>query len=183
MANQIGEEFQQLDPYIKILTVSGGKSIVPQIEDLNKGVHVIIGTPGRLADHLQRGTLKLDLADRVVLDEVDVMLDKGFAEDVENILSYMNPNIERQTMLFSATLPPWVKNISSKYLNNPVTVDLVHSSDSKTPSQVEHFAIEMPILEDAKRSLLADILTVHMKTRLSFSPTKKLKQTNSQKQI
>ena len=132
LANQIGEEFEKLDRSIRILTVSGGKSIQPQIEDLNRGIHVIIGTPGRLADHLQRGSLILDSADRVVLDEVDVMLDKGFAEDVENILSYMNPKIPRQTMLFSATLPPWVKGISSRYLKNPVMVDLIESN-SQTP--------------------------------------------------
>src|SRR5207253_4646521 len=86
------------------------------------GVDVVVATPGRALDHINRGTLKLGGVRTVVLDEADEMLDMGFAEDIESILS--EAPTERQTVLFSATLPPRVGALTRKYLNNPVNIEI-----------------------------------------------------------
>src|SRR5204862_6420893 len=107
LAQQIGEEQRKTGRYIpdiSVVTLYGGAGYGRQFEDLKAGAHVVVGTPGRVLDHISRGTLKLDEIDYLVLDEADRMLDMGFLPDVERILR-RTPR-ERQTMLFSATLPP-----------------------------------------------------------------------------
>ncbi len=102
---------------IHVLPVYGGVSIGKQIGRLDQGIHVVVGTPGRVMDHMRRGTLKLDTVTHVVLDEADEMLNMGFQEDVEWILQHTPA--ERQTALFSATLSPSVRKLAEQYMHNP----------------------------------------------------------------
>ena len=106
----------------KVLAIYGGQPIRGQIEALNRGVHVVVATPGRAIDHINRGTLRLDNIEMVVLDEADEMLDMGFAEDIEAILE--KTPAERQTALFSATLPHRIAQIAKKHQKNPVRVQI-----------------------------------------------------------
>ncbi|PRO65170.1 DEAD/DEAH box helicase [Alkalicoccus urumqiensis] len=125
LAIQVAGEFQKLSKFTKVQTlpVYGGQSIGHQIKTLKRGVQVVVGTPGRVLDHINRGTLKLDRISKLVLDEADEMLDMGFIEDIEKILQ--NANEERQTLLFSATMPPAIRKLSNKYMKSPeqVTID------------------------------------------------------------
>jgi ATP-dependent RNA helicase DeaD len=105
---------------LRVVPIYGGQPIDRQLRSLRRGVHVVVGTPGRLLDHLRRGTLDLSGVRMVVLDEADEMLAMGFIEDVESILQEM-PD-ERQTALFSATMPPPIVALSRKYLRNPQRV-------------------------------------------------------------
>lgn len=120
LAIQICEEFRKLLKYkdnIKALPVYGGQPIDRQIFALKKGIQVVVGTPGRIMDHMKRRTLKMGNVKLVVLDEADEMLDMGFREDIEDILSKMPE--ERQTVLFSATMPKEIIELTKKYQNEP----------------------------------------------------------------
>ncbi|SDN30112.1 DEAD/DEAH box helicase [Alkalicoccus daliensis] len=125
LAIQVSGEFQKLSKFNKVQTlpVYGGQSIGHQIKSLKRGVQIVVGTPGRILDHVNRGTLKLDQISTLVLDEADEMLDMGFIDDIEKILK--NASTERQTLLFSATMPPAIRKLSNKYMNSPkhVTID------------------------------------------------------------
>lgn len=124
LAIQVSGELQKLSKYKKIRTlpIYGGQSITHQIRALKQGVQVVIGTPGRVLDHLRRKTLRLDKVHTVVLDEADEMLDMGFVDDMEEILKQVNK--ERQTLLFSATMPPAIKKLSYKYMKEPKLVSI-----------------------------------------------------------
>ena len=111
---------------IRSALLIGGESIQRQLTQLKNKPRVIVGTPGRINDHLQRKSLKLDKADFLVLDETDRMLDMGFTIQIENVLKFMP--MKRQTLLFSATLPSNIVRISKKYLNNPARVDVSDNS-------------------------------------------------------
>lgn len=117
---QVAGEIKKVGSHIKnlkVLAVYGGQPIGRQIRVLNKGVHVIVGTPGRVLDHIERGTLNLIGIETVVLDEADEMLDMGFREDIETILRH-TPK-QRQTLLFSATMPNAIRKITKFYQKNP----------------------------------------------------------------
>lgn len=105
---------------VRVLPIYGGQPIGRQLRELQRGVDVVVATPGRALDHIGRGTLRLASIETVVLDEADEMLDMGFADDIEAILS--EANTERQTVLFSATLPPRVSSLIKKYLQDPLTI-------------------------------------------------------------
>lgn len=120
LAIQVSEEMQRLGKYkknLRILPVYGGQPIDRQIRSLRRGAQIIIGTPGRVMDHMRRGTLKLDSINTMILDEADEMLNMGFREDIETILVQIP--LERQIMLFSATMPKPILEISNKFLTNP----------------------------------------------------------------
>ena len=119
---------------LRVTLLYGGRSLRPEYKALKSGPQIIIGTPGRTLDHLRQGTLDLRSVQFLVLDEADEMLDKGFAQDVEAILS-QTPS-RRQTALLSATMPEWVANTAKKYLRNPVTVKI--DGDLKALPTVEH---------------------------------------------
>jgi ATP-dependent RNA helicase DeaD len=114
LAVQIEKEIRKFGKSIKSVTIYGGVSIIPQIDALASGAQIAVGTPGRILDHMERGTMFLDGINFVVLDEADRMLDMGFIEDVQRILSGMPKN--RQTALFSATMPAEVVQISQDYM-------------------------------------------------------------------
>ncbi len=109
-------------PSFHVLPIYGGQDMRGQLRGLQRGAQVVVGTPGRVMDHLRRGSLKLDNLMTVVLDEADEMLRMGFVEDIEWILDHTPKT--RQTALFSATMPPAIRRIADKYLNNPVSVEI-----------------------------------------------------------
>jgi ATP-dependent RNA helicase DeaD len=129
LALQVAEAFSRYGahlPKINVLPIYGGSSYGVQLAGLRRGAQVVVGTPGRVIDHLERGTLDLSRVDYLVLDEADEMLTMGFAEDVERILSE-TPEY-KQVALFSATMPPAIRKITTKYLHDPFEV----SSKAKT---------------------------------------------------
>ena len=124
LASQVAEEARKLAPSRNCRTVPiyGGQSFRQQLSAMQKGFAIAVGTPGRVLDHLARGTLKLDHVDYVVLDEADRMLDIGFRPDIEKILRRCPK--DRQTLLLSATLPPPVLRLAQRYLYEPVNINL-----------------------------------------------------------
>ncbi|WP_369157574.1 DEAD/DEAH box helicase [Candidatus Thiodiazotropha sp. LNASS1] len=123
LAIQVAEAFQRYAAHIKgfhVLPVYGGQDYSGQIRQLKRGVHVVVGTPGRVMDHMRRGTLKLDSLQALVLDEADEMLRMGFIDDVEWILQQI-PEVH-QTALFSATMPKEIQHIARHHLNNPCEI-------------------------------------------------------------
>jgi ATP-dependent RNA helicase DeaD len=123
LALQVAEAFSRYGahlPQITVLPIYGGQSYTVQLAGLRRGAHIVVGTPGRVIDHLERGTLDLSHLDYLVLDEADEMLQMGFAEDVERILA--DTPEYKQVALFSATMPPAIRKITSKYLHDPVEV-------------------------------------------------------------
>ena len=122
LAAQVSGELRRLCLYrgLKVVTVYGGQPIRPQMDALQKGAHIVVGTPGRMLDHLSRGTLRLDRVRIAVLDEADEMLDIGFAYDIERILRFTPPS--RQTALFSATIPARIRHMVYRHLKRPVWV-------------------------------------------------------------
>jgi ATP-dependent RNA helicase DeaD len=127
LAIQVAEAIHTYSKHVgrvSVLPVYGGQPIQLQLKRLERGVHVVVGTPGRIMDHLRRGTLRLDAVRVVVLDEADEMLRMGFIEDVEWILSQAPAG--RQTALFSATLPREVRRIAERHLRNPVSIEIEH---------------------------------------------------------
>jgi ATP-dependent RNA helicase DDX21 len=121
----------------------GGTSISAQCQELRAGVHIVVCTPGRVLDLLERRALNLSSVTHVVLDEADRMLDMGFQDDMDKIFEAMKENpASRQVALFSATLPPWVQNVAKKYMSEDVvTVDLVEDESQKAAVTVRHIAI------------------------------------------
>jgi len=129
LADQVAKELRRLAraaDNIKILTLCGGVSIGPQIASLEHGAHVIVGTPGRVQEHLKKGTLKLDGLNTLVLDEADRMLDMGFYDAIAEIIG--QTPARRQTLLFSATYPAGIKQLSATFMRDPqqVRVEALH---------------------------------------------------------
>lgn len=126
LAIQVSEELSKLGVYrrISILPIYGGQPIERQIRALAKGAQVVVGTPGRVIDHLQRGTLRLDGTRMVVLDEADEMLDMGFREDIELILSQSPADCQK--VLFSATMPQPIRDLSKRFLREPEMLTIAH---------------------------------------------------------
>ncbi|MDF0752497.1 ATP-dependent RNA helicase DbpA [Marinobacter sp. 71-i] len=123
LADQVAKSLRELAvarENVKILSLCGGVSIGPQIGSLSHGAHIVVGTPGRIQDHLRKGTLKLDQLKTLVLDEADRMLDMGFQDAVEDIISQA-PS-KRQTLMFSATWPENIRKLSEQYQNKPADV-------------------------------------------------------------
>jgi ATP-dependent RNA helicase DeaD len=126
--------------YLKAAAIYGGQSIDRQILQLRRGAQIVVGTPGRVIDLLDRGNLKLDQVRWFVLDEADEMLSMGFIDDVERILSQAPE--ERQTALFSATMPPSIRMLVNKFLNSPVTVTV--EQPKATPNKINQVAYIIP---------------------------------------
>ena len=125
LAIQVAEAFQSYARYLKgfhILPIYGGQAYDSQIRALKRGVHVVVGTPGRVMDHMRKGTLKLDQLTHLVLDEADEMLRMGFIDDVEWVLSHVPE--QRQIALFSATMPREIAKVANTYLDNPAHIKI-----------------------------------------------------------
>ncbi len=152
LAIQVADELRKLGKYmngIKVLPVYGGQEITKQIRSLKGGCQIIVGTPGRIMDHLRRKTIRCEMVHTVVLDEADEMLDMGFREDIETILEYIPQ--ERQTVLFSATMPKPILDITRKYQQDAVTIKIV-KKELTVPSIEQYYY-------DAKRRDKVDMLT------------------------
>jgi ATP-dependent RNA helicase DeaD len=122
LAIQVTHEIKRYSKYtsLHVVSIFGGVSIGQQQSRLERGVQVVVATPGRLIDHLKRGTIELDMVNHVVLDEADRMLDMGFIDDIRFILFYISE--KRQTCLFSATMPPEILRLADEYMTNPKQV-------------------------------------------------------------
>jgi ATP-dependent RNA helicase DeaD len=158
LAVQVSEAFFKYgrESRVQVLPVFGGQPISRQLQALKRGVHVVVGTPGRVIDHIKRGSLNLDAVQTVVLDEADEMLDMGFTEDIESILK-ATPD-SRQTVLFSATMPPRIEKLAKKYQRDPKTVKI-----GKTKGESANPLIRQTVymvLRSHKASALGRILDV-----------------------
>lgn len=170
LADQVGKEVRRLarfTPNIKLVLLCGGKPLGPQIGSLEHGAHIVVGTPGRLQDHLGKGTLKLDGLKTLVLDEADRMLDMGFAEVMTDIISHTPKN--RQTLLFSATYPDTIKQMSQSIQRNPITVT-VESEHKETVIEQLFYEVKK---HERNNALLALFEHYQPKTTLVFCYTKK----------
>ncbi len=141
LAVQVENEFRRMAPdEVSCCCLYGGRPISKQISQLQKGCHVVVGTPGRVIDHLNRGTLNIDQLWFVVLDEADRMLDIGFRPDIERILRRCPK--ERQTMLLSATLPEPIRQLAKQYMYRPKVINF--SKDSVAAETIEQFYLTVP---------------------------------------
>lgn len=170
LADQVAKELRRLARLthnVKILTLCGGVSIGPQLGSLEKGAHIIVGTPGRLVDHLRKGSLQLSSLKQLVLDEADRMLDMGFAADIETIVAASA--MERQTLLFSATYPDDIQKISARYQHNPerVTVESLH-----TETQIEQHFFELRETDSKNTAVLQLLAHYKPQSCIVFCNTK-----------
>ncbi len=140
LAVQTADHIRRISRYTKlrVLPIYGGESINKQINELKKGAHIVVGTPGRIIDHLQRKTLSLSGVTCVVLDEADRMLDMGFIKDIERILSRVPKN--KQTSLFSATIDQSVLNVCNRYMNEPERI-LVSRDEIALPQISQYYMV------------------------------------------
>jgi ATP-dependent RNA helicase DDX21 len=148
LAKQVSDEFSKYGPEYSVLSVYGGAPYGPQEGSLRRGTDIVVGTPGRLLDHLEKQTLKLENIRTLIMDEADHMLDMGFAPDMERILSKIKEEKQEagmhshQTLLFSATMPVWVRKVSRAFLKpDQVMIDLVGEDVHKVADNVVHYAI------------------------------------------
>lgn len=171
LAIQVADEIRNLSRYmhgIKVLPIYGGQDIVKQIRSLKSGTQIVIGTPGRVMDHMRRKTMKLDFVHTVVLDEADEMLNMGFREDIEFVLSGVPE--ERQTVLFSATMPKPIMEITKKFQNNAKVIKV--TKKELTVPNIEQYYYD--VKPKKKEEVLSRILDIYS-PRLSvvFCNTKK----------
>ncbi|MDG6244015.1 MAG: DEAD/DEAH box helicase [Methanolobus sp.] len=171
LAGQVCEELRRLAKYIpdiKIIPIYGGLPIETQINELRAGTQIVVGTPGRITDHLERQTLQTDDISIVVLDEADEMLNMGFREDIENILEKIPSN--RQTLLFSATMPESILKLTENYQKEPVHIRV--SQKELTVPQVKQYYFE--VKENAKPEALKRLIEAeNIKSALVFCNAKK----------
>ncbi|XP_039053608.1 DEAD-box ATP-dependent RNA helicase 53, mitochondrial-like [Hibiscus syriacus] len=159
LAKQVEKEFHESAPNLDTICVYGGTPISKQMRQLDYGVDIAVGTPGRIIDLLKRGALNLSEVQFLVLDEADQMLQVGFADDVETILERLPAN--RQSMMFSATMPNWIRSLTQKHLKNPLTIDLVGENDQKLAEGISLYSIAADTR--GKASILGPLITEHAK--------------------
>ena len=171
LAIQVADEIRNLAKYmhgIKILPIYGGQDIVRQIRGLKDGTQIIIGTPGRVMDHMRRKTVKFDQVHTVVLDEADEMLNMGFLEDMETILSQLPE--ERQTVMFSATMPAAIQKIAENFQKDPQIVKVV-KKELTVPKVTQYYYEVKP---KTKVEVMCRLLDMYApKLSVAFCNTKK----------
>ena len=171
LAIQVADEIRRLAKYmhgVKVLPIYGGQDIVKQIRSLKDGTQIIIGTPGRVMDHMRRKTVKFDFVHTVVMDEADEMLNMGFLEDMETILSQLPE--ERQTVMFSATMPPAILDIARKFQQEPVNVKVV-KKELTVPKVTQYYYEVKP---KSKLEVMCRLLDMYApKLSVVFCNTKK----------
>jgi ATP-dependent RNA helicase RhlE len=169
LAAQVEESFRKYGKHsdLRVIPIYGGVSMDAQLKTLKQGVDVVVATPGRLIDHMERETVSLSDLEVLVLDEADRMLDMGFAPQLNRIVREVPPY--RQTLLFSATMPPEVEALARKYLRKPVVVQVGRRSE--TASGVTHAVY--PVAHSKKTDLLVELLkNFDMESVLIFTRTK-----------
>ena len=171
LAIQVADEIRKLAKYmssIKVLPVYGGQEIVRQIKSLKTGVQIVVGTPGRVVDHMRRKTVKFDKVKMVILDEADEMLDMGFREDMETILTQMPE--ERQTVMFSATMPKAIMDIARTFQNDAEVIKVVRKE--LTVENIEQYYFE--VRSKNKDEILSRLIDIYNpKLSVVFCNTKK----------
>ncbi|HQY72418.1 MAG TPA: DEAD/DEAH box helicase [Aestuariivirga sp.] len=163
LAAQVHEAFETLGKQHK-LTVAlliGGVAFEPQAAKINRGADVVIATPGRLLDHMERGGLLLTGIEMLVIDEADRMLDMGFIPDIEKICKLLP--FTRQTMFFSATMPPEIHRLTTQFLHNPVRIEA--SAPSSTAASIEQYLVKVPHDAAPKRDALRALLRTQTKVK------------------
>ena len=155
LALQVCEAFEKYASGMRgvhVLPVYGGQAYGVQLSALRRGVHIVVGTPGRIMDHLAKGTLDLSQLKYLVLDEADEMLKMGFAEDVETILA--DTPEDKQVALFSATMPPQIRRISKKYLNDPEEITVENKTTTSANTTQRYLMVSYPQKVDALTRIL-----------------------------
>ena len=163
------EKFSAYMPWVKPCAVYGGAAMDKQISELRRGANIVVGTPGRVMDHIGRKTLKLENLRTIVLDEADEMLNMGFREDIETILSFVPE--ERQTVLFSATMPPPIMAITKEHQNDPVVIKVESKARTVDTIEQKYFEVPMGRKTDALKLLL---IAYEPKLSMVFCNTKKM---------
>lgn len=171
LADQVARELRQLGRLlhnIKVLTLCGGMPLGPQIHSLSHGAHIVVGTPGRVEEHLRKGSLTLASLTMFVLDEADRMLDMGFQQSLDAIAGHVPP--QRQTLLFSATYPDDIAAIANRITRDPITI-AVADSHSETSIRQELYSVS----DDAERceAVRLLLLTIRPESALVFCNTKR----------
>ncbi len=145
LALQIEMHVKKLSAHLRgarVVALCGGQDYHPQLKKLKEGAQIVVGTPGRMLDHIERGSLKLNQLKTFVLDEADEMLRMGFIDDVERILSHLPET--RQIALFSATMPPPIRKIANRYLNNPISIEIA-AKTATVESIEQRFLFASPV--------------------------------------
>src|SRR5690606_30074118 len=158
LADQVAKEIRKLARTIhniKVLTLCGGQPFGPQLGSLEHGAHLIVGTPGRVEEHLRKGSLQLDDLRQLVLDEADRMLDMGFQPSLDAILEQLPA--QRQTLLFSATYPPGIEGLAARVLRDPERVSVESRHDADSIAQAFHLTAD----DNARRQALRRLLLIH----------------------
>ena len=161
LADQVAQQIKLYAKYtpLRCAVVFGGMDMKPQVEELRKGVEVLVATPGRLLDHIEAKTAVLNQVEYVVLDEADRMLDIGFLPDLQRILSYLPK--QRTTLLFSATFSPEIKRLAASYLQDPVVIEVARANTTASTVEQRFFRVE----EEDKRQALQQLLRAHQVTQ------------------
>ena len=154
LVSQVAEEANKISPskHLRTVAIYGGQNIRPQMTALKKGAAIVVGTPGRILDHISRGTLRLEGIQYAVLDEADRMLDIGFRPDIEKILRRCPK--ERQTLLMSATMPETIKKLIHRYMVDPLHINIAPESLTVDRIEQSYFTVE----EDRKFELLLRVI-------------------------
>ena len=182
LAKQVAQEFALTAPHLALVTVYGGTPYGQQIQALRAGVDIVCGTPGRMCDLIERGSLVLAAVDFLILDEADQMLDMGFKDEMDKVFNGIkeqrSPDREYrlQTLLFSATMPKWVAQVAREKMNDPVTIDLVGLNEKQVSKDVEHMCCICPWQVRAKT--ISDLIRMYGNTMndgrtIIFQNTKK----------
>jgi len=169
LAQQVGAELHSLMPKLPIANLVGGVAYQPQLRALQMGSPVVVGTPGRVKDHLDRGTLDLSRVSMIVLDECDEMLNMGFLEDVETILAKVPAG--PQTYLFSATLPVPIAKLAKRFLKDPVQITLAEAGEHAVHADIAHTPVIVPDHQQV-RALVNLLLMDEPSAALIFTKTK-----------
>jgi ATP-dependent RNA helicase RhlE len=161
LADQVAQQIKLYAKYtpLRCAVVFGGMDMKPQVEELRKGVEILVATPGRLLDHIEAKTAVLNQVEYVVLDEADRMLDIGFLPDLQRILSYLPK--QRTTLLFSATFSPEIKRLAASYLQDPVVIEVARANTTASTVEQRFFRVE----EEDKRQALKQLLREHQVTQ------------------
>ena len=154
LADQVAQQVKLYAKYtpLRSAVVFGGMDMKPQVEELRKGVEILVATPGRLLDHIEAKTAVLNQVEYVVLDEADRMLDIGFLPDLQRILSYLPK--QRTTLLFSATFSPEIKRLAASYLQDPVVIEVARANTTAATVEQRFYRVE----EDDKRQALMQLV-------------------------
>ncbi|WP_375418603.1 DEAD/DEAH box helicase [uncultured Hymenobacter sp.] len=172
LAVQVSGEIQKLGKYksgLAVVPIYGGSSYDRQFRALERGVQIVIGTPGRVMDHIERGTLKLDKVSKIILDEADEMLDMGFREDIEFVLTKMPE--DHQTVFFSATMSKPIMELTKKYQRDPQVVKVNHQAMTVTNIEQSYYEVRGP----QKKDVLTRILDMYnLKSTIVFANTKRM---------